>query len=168
LGRDVDVLADLPVDQLGLLDLALDLGAVRFPGHALLGDRLMEARIVHPGARLDLVDVAIDLVVAGDDAEGLDLALEELLGDERFEDLAASGPSRVTVLGVLLQLVCGDRLAVDRGDDAIGDLRPRHHHPHDRREPNRPQTPTGAHRGAAYHAAEILCKSARSSAMSPS
>src|SRR5262245_15817767 len=169
LGRDVDVLADLPVDQLGLLDLSLDLGAIRFPAHALRLDRLLEARVVHSGARLDLVDVAVDLVVAGHDAERLDLSLEELVGDERFEDLAASGPPRVAVLGVLLQLVGGDGLAVDRGDDAIGDLRPRRHHPQHRREPNRPpQATAGAHRGAAYHAAEILCKSARSSAMSPS
>ena len=169
LGRNVDVLADLTVHELGLLDLHLHFRPVLLPGHPLPRDRLLEACVIHAGAGLHLVDVPVDLVVAGQDAEGLDLLLEELVGDERVQDLPALGPARVALLRVLLQLVRGDRLAVDRGDDAIRDLRPRRDHPQHRREPDRyPEATAGAHRGAAYHAVESLCKSARSSPMSPS
>src|SRR5262249_43028715 len=123
LRRDVDALADLAVHELRALDLGLDPRAVHLEGQALGRQRALERRFVHAVPLADLANVPVDVVVAGGDAEGLDLALEKLVGDERLQDRPRGLLLGVTIARVALHLERRDRLSVHRGDDAICGLR---------------------------------------------
>ena len=167
LGGDVHVLADLAVHERRLLELALDARAVALEAEPLRRQRGPEALPVHPVALLDLLDVAVDLVHAGGDALRLDLLLEQPVGDEGVEHLRVGRTLGGVLLRVAPELVRRDRLAVDGGDDAVGDLRARRARQQNREDERRHAHAAG-HRAAAYHAAESLCKCARSSAIMPS
>ena len=161
------MLANLAVHQRRLLELALDARAVGLEAEPLRHQRSLEALPVHPVALADLLDVAVDLVLAGGDALRLDLLLEELVGDERLQHLRVGRPRGGVLLRVAPEFVRRDRLAVDGGDDAVGDLRARRARQQNREDERRHAHAAG-HRAAAYHAAESLCKCARSSAIMPS
>ena len=72
-GRDVDFAADLAGDELLPLDVLADLGAVALHRQPLLRQRLLQLLVVDLVALLDAVDVAVDVLVAHDDALVADL-----------------------------------------------------------------------------------------------
>ena len=124
LRRDVDPLPDLAVHELRLLDLGLHARAIGRHGQPLGSERVAETLVIHAVSRLDLVDVAADLLVPGGDTQGGDLLLEQLVGDERVEQRPLLHPFGAAFLPIPPQLEGRDRLPVDGRDDPVDDLRP--------------------------------------------
>src|SRR5258706_2586280 len=80
-------LTHLQVDDLALLDLGPDRGAVFTPGNAVAPERLAQLLVVDLIFFLDLADVTVDLFVGDFDARLLHLGGHELVGDELLDDL---------------------------------------------------------------------------------
>src|SRR5207244_11093618 len=120
--RYLDASSEIALIKFRLLTLGLYEGAVRRDGQPLGRQRVAEPLAAHAVPQLDLLDVAVDFLVARLDAQGGDFLVEQPVSDERIEQPALLQPIGAALLRVPPELEGRDRLAVDGGHDAVDDL----------------------------------------------
>jgi len=130
---------DLEPQHLAHQLLAADGLARRLPGNPLLLERLLELGDLHAALPGQLLETALHLVLGNVGADGMRLALDELLVDQLLEALVeqrrlVAGPGRLVRdllnagqlrTDAFLHFRERDGLSVDDGRDALLDLRAR-------------------------------------------